>query len=148
MQPSFTLLSLCLPRAPGSPDSVQWLWLWDWVLWPHMHAFCQMHALSLQDSKSASPLPPMSLLFNMLSRLVITFHPRSKRLLISWLQSPSAVILVGLLIFCWEFLHLYSWKISACSCLLLWCLWFWYQGNNGGLVEWLWDCSLFSKFLE
>ena len=35
----------------------------------------------------------MSLLFHMLSRLVITFFPRSKRLLISWLQSPSAVIL-------------------------------------------------------
>ena len=35
----------------------------------------------------------MSLLFNMVSRLVITFLPRSKRLLISWLQSPSAVIL-------------------------------------------------------
>ena len=35
----------------------------------------------------------MSLLFNMLSRLVITFLPRSKRLLISWLQSPSAVVL-------------------------------------------------------
>ena len=34
----------------------------------------------------------MSLLFNMLSRLVITLFPRSKRLLISWLQSPSAVI--------------------------------------------------------
>ena len=34
----------------------------------------------------------MSLLWNMLSRLVITFLPRSKRLLISWLQSPSAVI--------------------------------------------------------
>ena len=34
----------------------------------------------------------MSLLFNVLSRLVITFLPRSKRLLISWLQSPSAVI--------------------------------------------------------
>ena len=34
----------------------------------------------------------MSLLFSMLSRLVITFLPRSKRLLISWLQSPSAVI--------------------------------------------------------
>ena len=34
----------------------------------------------------------MSLLLNMLSRLVITFLPRSKRLLISWLQSPSAVI--------------------------------------------------------
>ena len=35
----------------------------------------------------------MSLLFDMLSRLVIAFLPRSKRLLISWLQSPSAVIL-------------------------------------------------------
>ena len=35
----------------------------------------------------------MSLLFNMLSSLVITFLPRSKGLLISWLQSPSAVIL-------------------------------------------------------
>ena len=34
-----------------------------------------------------------SLLLNMLSRLVITFLPRSKRLLISWLQSPSAMIL-------------------------------------------------------
>ena len=34
----------------------------------------------------------MSLLLNMVSRLVITFLPRSKRLLISWLQSPSAVI--------------------------------------------------------
>ena len=35
----------------------------------------------------------MSLLFNMLFRLVITFLPRSKCLLISWLQSPSAVVL-------------------------------------------------------
>ena len=35
----------------------------------------------------------MSLLFNMLSRLVITFLPRNKHLLISWLLSPSAVIL-------------------------------------------------------
>ena len=35
----------------------------------------------------------MSLLFNMLSRLIITFLPRSKHLLILWLQSPSAVIL-------------------------------------------------------
>ena len=35
----------------------------------------------------------MSLLFNMLSRLVITYLPRNKHILISWLQSPSAVIL-------------------------------------------------------
>ena len=39
----------------------------------------------------------MSLLFNMLSRLIITFLPRSKRLLISWLQSLSAVILEEIL---------------------------------------------------
>ena len=37
----------------------------------------------------------MSLLFNVLSRLVIAFLPRSKRLLISWLQSPSAVTLAA-----------------------------------------------------
>ena len=42
----------------------------------------------------------MSLLFNMLSRLVITFLPRSKHRLISWLQSPSAVILEPKYKFC------------------------------------------------
>ena len=42
----------------------------------------------------------MSLLFNMLPRLVITFLPRSKRLLISWLLSPSAVILEPKIIVC------------------------------------------------
>ena len=41
----------------------------------------------------------MSLLFNMLSRLVISFLPRSKRLLISWLQSPSTVIFFNFLNF-------------------------------------------------
>ena len=44
-------------------------------------------------SRHASVDKVTSLLFNMLSRLVITFLPRSKSLLISWLQSPSAVIL-------------------------------------------------------
>ena len=47
----------------------------------------------------------MSLLFNMLSRLVITFLPRSKHLLISWLQSPSAVILLLLLLLLSRFSH-------------------------------------------
>ena len=46
----------------------------------------------------------MSLLFNMLSRLVIIFHPRSRRLLISWLWSPSAVILEPPKI-AWHFSH-------------------------------------------
>ena len=49
----------------------------------------------------------MSLLFNMLSRLVITFLLRSKRLLISWLQSPSAVI--------WEPPKMKSDTVSAVS---------------------------------
>ena len=49
----------------------------------------------------------MSLLFNMLSRLVITFLPRSKCLLISWLQSPSAVILEPPKIVC-HCLHCFS----------------------------------------
>ena len=51
-----------------------------------IHDHWKNHSLDQMDKV-------MSLLFNMLSRLVITFLPRSKRLLISWLQSPSAVIL-------------------------------------------------------
>ena len=47
----------------------------------------------------------MSLLFNMLSRLVITFLPRNKCLLISWLQSPSAVILEPPQIKVWHYFH-------------------------------------------
>ena len=50
----------------------------------------------------------MSLLFNMLSRLVITFLPRSKHLLISWLQSPSAVILESQKIKSWHYFHCFS----------------------------------------
>ena len=56
----------------------------------------------------------MSLLFDMLSRLVITFLPRSKHVLISWLHSPSAVILepkkISRSLFPW-FPHLFSMKI-------------------------------------
>ena len=47
----------------------------------------------------------MSLLFNMLSRLVITLLPRSKHLLISWLQSPSAVILETPKNKVWHYFH-------------------------------------------
>ena len=46
----------------------------------------------------------MSLIFNMLSRFVIAFFPRSKCLLISWLQSPSAVIMESKKIVCHSFL--------------------------------------------
>ena len=52
----------------------------------------------------------LSLLFNMLSRLVVTFLPRSKPLLISWLQSPSAVILEPKKISLTLFPHLFAMK--------------------------------------
>ena len=60
----------------------------------------------------------MSLLFKMLSKLVITFLPRSKRLLISWLQSPSAVILEpknNKLCHCFNFfpIYLFVWSNGA-----------------------------------
>ena len=58
----------------------------------------------------------ISLLFNMLSRLVLTFLPRSKCLLISWLQSPSAVILepkkrksVTVSVVYWDVIYKLSW---------------------------------------
>ena len=75
----------------------------------------------------------MSLLFNMLSKLVITFLPRSKRLLISWLQSPSAVILepkkrksVTL------FRNVYL--ISSVICLVLVVVW--YQDSKTSIGIW------------
>ena len=71
----------------------------------------------------------MSLLFNMLSRLVITFLPRSKHLLISWLQSPSVVILeppkiksdtvildIKLSYYAWTLTATVCYRISARSC--------------------------------
>ena len=57
----------------------------------HIHTWPMEKTITLTRQTFAGKV--MSLLFNMLSRLVITFLPRSKRLLISWLQSPSAVIL-------------------------------------------------------
>ena len=57
----------------------------------HIHTWPQGKTIALTRRTFAGKV--MSLLFNMLSRLVITFLPRSKCLLISWLQSPSAVIL-------------------------------------------------------
>ena len=57
----------------------------------------------------------MSLLFNMLSRLAITFLPRSKHLLISWLQSPSAVILEPLKIVS----HCFQRYLQLSGCILI-----------------------------
>ena len=69
------------------------------VLWPSAFFTVQLSHLYMTTGKTIALIrwtfvgKVMSLLFNMLSRLVITFLPRSKRLLISWLQSPCTVIL-------------------------------------------------------
>ena len=69
------------------------------ILWHSVFFIVQLSHLYMTTGKTIALTrrtfvrKVMSLLFNMLSRLVITFLPRSKCLLISWLQSPSAVIL-------------------------------------------------------
>ena len=69
------------------------------ILWPSAFFIVQLSHPYMTSGKAIALSrwtfvgKVLSLLFNMLSRLVITFLPRSKRLLISWLQSPSAVIL-------------------------------------------------------
>ena len=69
------------------------------ILWCSVFFIVQLSHLHMTTGKTIALTrrtfvgKVMSLLFSMLSRLVIAFLPRSKRLLISWLQSPSAVIL-------------------------------------------------------
>ena len=69
------------------------------VLWHSVFFIVQLSHLYMSTGKSIALTrwtfvgKVMSLLLNILSRLVVTFHPRSKNLLISWLQSPSPVIL-------------------------------------------------------
>ena len=62
-------------------------------LWPNSHIHTGLQEKNIALTKWTFVGKVMSLLFNMLSRLVIAFLPRSKHLLISWLHSPSAVIL-------------------------------------------------------
>ena len=63
------------------------------ILQPSAFFIVQLSHQYMTTGKTIAFDKVMSLLFNILSRLVITFLPRSKHLLISWLQSPSAVIL-------------------------------------------------------
>ena len=62
-------------------------------LWSKSHIHTKSLEKNIALARQTFVGKVMSLLLNMLSRLIITFLPRSKRLLISWLQSPSAVIL-------------------------------------------------------
>ena len=83
----------------------------------------------------------MSVLFNMLSRLVITFLPRRKRLLISWLQSPSAALVISIW-FQYTDVCMIMWMEAAgeapfasyYSLFGIFFLGFWF--HNGGWVFW------------
>ena len=73
-----------------------------------------------------------------------------------WIGDESHLVMVcdlfyvllgfGLLIFCWEVLHLYSLKILACNFLFWWCLCLVLVQGDGGLIECLWECSSTSVF--
>ena len=97
---SFRMNWLALPAVQGSLKSLlQHHSSKAPILWHSAFFTVQLSHPSMTNGKTIALTrrtfvgKVMSLLFNTLSRLVITFLPRSKRLLISWLQSPSAVIL-------------------------------------------------------
>ena len=73
----------------SSKASILWCSAFFIVQLTSIHDYWKNHSLTIWTFVGKV----MSLLFNMLSRLVITVLPKSKHLLISWLQSPSAVIL-------------------------------------------------------
>ena len=83
-----TLKSLL--QHPGSKASILWCSAFFMVQLSHPY-MTTGKTIALTRQTFAGKV--MSLLFNMLSRLVIVFLSRSKRLLILWLQSPSAVIM-------------------------------------------------------
>ena len=68
------------------------LWCSDFFMVQLSHPYMEWTGKTIALTRQTFVGQVMSLLFNMLSRLVITFLPRSKCLFISWLQSPSAVI--------------------------------------------------------
>ena len=81
-----------LSRVFSNTTKASNLWRSAFFMVQHSHLYMTIeknHSFDYMDFVSKG----MSLLFNMLSRFIIAFLPRSKRLLISWLQSPSAVIL-------------------------------------------------------
>ena len=89
-----------LPAVRGSPRSLlQHHSSKGPILWPSAFFIVQLSHLFMTTGETTTLTrwtfvgKVMSLLLNMLSRLIITFLPKSKNLLISWLQSPSAVIL-------------------------------------------------------
>ena len=102
-----TLLSKGLWRVFSNTTAqkiVLWCLPFFMVQCSHQHMTTRKTiALAIWTSVSKA----MSLLFNMLSRLMIAFLPRSKHLLISWLQSPSTVILEHKISLCFHCFHIY-----------------------------------------
>ena len=88
-----SLQSKGLSRVPNTTVSKAWIfWYMAIFISQHSHPYMTT-GKTIALTRKTFVGKVMALLFNMLSRLVITFLPRSKCLLISWLQSPSAVIL-------------------------------------------------------
>ena len=86
------MLSKGLPRAFSDTTKASVLWHSAFFMVQLSHLYMTIgKTIALTRQNFVSKV--MSLLFNMLSRLVIAFLPRSKHLLISWLQSIPAVIL-------------------------------------------------------
>ena len=77
----------------NSSPKVTILWHSSIFMVQHSHTYIHTTGKTIALTRWTFVSKVMSLLFNVLSRLVIAFLPRSNRLLISWLQSPSAVIL-------------------------------------------------------
>ena len=93
---SFRMVWLDLLAVQGTPKSLLQHHSSKVSILPHSAFFVvQLSHLYMTTGKTRQTFVSrvMSLLFNMLSMLVIAFIPRSKRLLVSWLQSPSTVIL-------------------------------------------------------
>ena len=93
----FRLVSLCNPRdcrepSPTPQFKASNLWCSAFFIVQHSHPYMTT-GKTIALTRQTFVGKVMSLLLNMLSRLLITFLPRSKHLLISRLQSPSAVIL-------------------------------------------------------
>ena len=82
----------------SSKASVLWHWVFFMVQLSHLY---MTTGKTIALTRRSFVGKVMSLLFNMLSRLVIAFLPRSKHLFISWLQSPSTMILEHLFAIKW-----------------------------------------------
>ena len=85
-------LSRVFSNTTGSKASILWTQPWNFFILQLSHSY-KTTGKTIALTRQTFVKKVMSLLFNMLSRLVIAFLPRNKHLLISWLQSPSAVIL-------------------------------------------------------